>query len=204
MVLFIAIGAWLEVWLRHGYSIHVLLSIGCPLRRLSSFHLVLRLVDLAIRCHLLERHSLPGCSHLVDDVLWCTVRVSTITLRLIELLLRESLLTFGYDPHLDLLVTSPDFIQFSCQFGLLLHHFFPFSLLFGDIFGASVHGTLHTLTLLRKALSAGAVEIDRSVGCGSLTPSCLDVGKYLAHPDFQFLLLSSQLIQFLDQLDILF
>ena len=152
---------------------------------------------MAIRFHLLYGHGLSRCSHLVDDVLWSTVRVSTITLRLIELLLRKALLTFGDDPHLDLLVTSPDFIQFGCQFGLLLHHFFPFSLLFGDILAASIHSTLYTLTLLCKALSAGAVEIERSVGC-PLASSCLNVGKHLTHPNFQLLFLSSQLIQFLD------
>ena len=119
---------------------------------------------MAIRFHLLYGHGLSGCSHLVDDVLWGTVRVCTITLRLIELLLRKSLLTFSDDPHLDLLVTPSDFIQFIVQFGLLLHHFFPFSLLFSDIFAASIHSTLYTLTLLCKALSASAVEIDRSVG----------------------------------------
>ena len=149
---------------------------------------------MAIRFHLLYGHGLSGCSHLVDDVLWGTIRVSTITLRLIELLLRKALLTFGDDPHLDLLVTPPDFIQFSGQFGLLLHHFFPFSLLFSDVFAAGIHSTLYTLAFLCKALSASAVEIDRRVGCGSLTSSCLDVGKHLTYPDFKLLLLSSKLI----------
>lgn len=142
--------------------------------------------------------GLSGCSHLVNDVLWSTVRVSTINLGLIELLLCKSLLTLSDDPHLDLLVTSLDFIKFSSQFGLLPHHVFRFSLLFSDIFAASVHSTLYALTFLCKALSAGAVEIDRCACCGSLTSSCLNIGKYLTHPNFQFLLLGSKLIQFLD------